>query len=147
MMSSSGRDRRGDSTGIDIRRRGGRPENLGTRDIRRSLRDSPRRRVRLYALLRRLSTARADTSSPTPRATAPSSHFRLRFMQPVRHAHLAVHRRRGGEMLPGLLALVRAPVEFAEAEVAVAVILVHAAGYARPAIARHPHDPPIDLGV
>src|SRR5215831_3401778 len=118
MMSSSGRDRRGDSTGIDIRRRGGRPENLGTRDIRRSLRDSPRRRVRLYALLRRLSTACADTSSPTPRATVPGPSFRLRFMQPVRHAHLAVHRRRGGEMLPGLLALVGTAVKLAEAEVA-----------------------------
>jgi hypothetical protein len=45
--------------------------------------------------------------------------FRLRLLQPVRHPHLAVHRRRGGEMLLGLLALVRAPVELAEAEVAV----------------------------
>jgi hypothetical protein len=46
-------------------------------------------------------------------------HFCLDLLQPVRHAHLAVHRRRGGEVLPGLLALVRAVVELAEAEVAV----------------------------
>src|SRR4030095_9410705 len=36
------------------------------------------------------------------------SPLRLRLLQPVRHAHLAVHRRRGGEMLLGLLTLVRA---------------------------------------
>jgi len=41
------------------------------------------------------------------------------LLQPVRHAHLAVHRRQGGEVLPGLLLLTRAPVELAEAEVAV----------------------------
>jgi hypothetical protein len=39
--------------------------------------------------------------------------FCLRHLQPVRHAHLAVHRRRSGEMLLGLLALVRAAVELA----------------------------------
>src|SRR5262249_2270739 len=43
----------------------------------------------------------------------------LYLLQPVRHPHLAVHRRRGGEMLLRLLALARAPVELAEAEVAV----------------------------
>src|SRR5262249_39981008 len=46
-------------------------------------------------------------------------HCRLRLLKPVRHAHLAVHRRRGGEMLVRLLTLARAPVELAEAEVAV----------------------------
>jgi hypothetical protein len=45
--------------------------------------------------------------------------LRLRLLQPVRHPHLAVHRRRGGEMLLCLLALAGAPVEFAETEVAV----------------------------
>ena len=43
----------------------------------------------------------------------------LRWLQPVRHAHLAVHHRRGGEVLARLLALACAPVELAEAEVAV----------------------------
>jgi hypothetical protein len=41
----------------------------------------------------------------------------VRLLQPVRHLHLAVHRRRGGEVLLCLLALARAPGEFAEAEV------------------------------
>src|SRR4029450_7273713 len=45
--------------------------------------------------------------------------LRLRLLQPVRHVHLAIHRGRGGEVLPRLLALARAPVELAEAEVAV----------------------------
>ena len=38
----------------------------------------------------------------------------LRFVQPVRHAHLTVHRRRRGEVLLRLSALLRAPVERAE---------------------------------
>src|SRR5215831_18833591 len=46
-------------------------------------------------------------------------HLSLSLLQPVRHAHLAVHRRGSGEVLAGLLTLSRAPVEFAEAEVAV----------------------------
>src|SRR5262245_11148513 len=45
--------------------------------------------------------------------------LRLRPLQPVRHPHLAVHRRRGGEVLLRLLALARASAELAEAEVAV----------------------------
>src|SRR5713101_8630073 len=45
--------------------------------------------------------------------------LRLRLLQPELHVHLAVHRRRGGEVLLSLLALARAPVEFAEVEVAV----------------------------
>src|SRR5919106_5204205 len=45
------------------------------------------------------------------------SYLRFRFLQPIRHAHVAVHGRRGGEMLPGLLALIRAAAELAEAEV------------------------------
>src|SRR6516164_4377385 len=40
-------------------------------------------------------------------------------VQPVRHPHLAVHRRRSGKMLLRLVALASAPVELAEAEVAV----------------------------
>src|SRR5262245_32273990 len=46
-------------------------------------------------------------------------HLRLRLLQSVRHPHLAVHRRRGGEVLLGLFAFARASVEFAKAEVAV----------------------------
>src|SRR5499426_3478940 len=46
-------------------------------------------------------------------------HLDLRLLQPVRHPHLAVHRRRRGEMLLRLLALAGAPVELAKAEVAV----------------------------
>src|ERR671918_1817579 len=45
-------------------------------------------------------------------------HLRLRLLQPVRHAHVAVHRRRGGEVLAGLVAPVRAVIERAQAEVA-----------------------------
>src|SRR4030095_15460160 len=52
---------------------------------------------------------------------------RLRLLQPVRHPHLAVRRRRGGEVLAGLIALARAPVELAEAEVAVGDEGAHAA--------------------
>jgi len=36
------------------------------------------------------------------------SHLRLRLLQPLRHPHLAVHRRRGGEVLLRLLARARA---------------------------------------
>src|SRR5262249_45229740 len=54
-------------------------------------------------------------------------HLRLRLLQPVRHPHLAVHRRRGGEVLVCLLTLARAPVELAEAEVAVGDEGAHAA--------------------
>src|SRR5262249_15827909 len=54
-------------------------------------------------------------------------HPRLRLLLPVRHPHLAVHRRRGGEMRLRLLALARAPVELAEAEVAVGDEGAHAA--------------------
>src|SRR5262245_30202708 len=43
----------------------------------------------------------------------------LRLLQPVRHPHLAVHRRRGGQVLLRLRALARATVELAKAEVAV----------------------------
>src|SRR5881296_3628103 len=49
----------------------------------------------------------------------PAPSFALAMLQPVRHPHLAVHRRRDGEVLLRLLALVRVPVELAEAEVAV----------------------------
>src|SRR5262249_36880693 len=47
------------------------------------------------------------------------SHPLLRLLQPVRHPHLPVHRRRGGEVLLRLLPLVRTPAELAAANVAV----------------------------
>src|SRR5207244_9619038 len=49
------------------------------------------------------------------------------LLPPVRHAHLAVHRRRRGEMLPRLITLARAPEQLAEAEVAVGDEGAHAA--------------------
>src|SRR5215475_13751665 len=52
---------------------------------------------------------------------------RLRLLQEEPHVHHAVHRRRGGEVLMRLLALVRAAVEPAEAEVAVGNERAHAA--------------------
>src|SRR5262249_32883892 len=58
-------------------------------------------------------------SDSSPRLSSKLLHLSLRLLQPVRHPHLAVHRRRSGEMLLRLLALARAPVELAEAEVAV----------------------------
>src|SRR5215468_7744062 len=64
--------------------------------------------------------------SPPSSLSRRLSHLRLRLLQPVRHAHLAVHRRRGGEMLVRLLARAAAPVELAEAEVAVGDEGVHA---------------------
>src|SRR5215470_14206526 len=68
------------------------------------------------ALMIRLS--RKNIISPHPPSCRPS-HLRLRLLQPVRHSHLAVHRRRDGEMLLRLLTLARTPVELPEAEVAV----------------------------
>src|SRR5262249_2335644 len=59
----------------------------------------------------------AVMSLPPPRFG--SIYLCLRLLQPVRHPHLAVHRRRGGEMLLRVLTLARAPGELAEAEVAV----------------------------
>src|SRR2546422_10622603 len=54
------------------------------------------------------------------------SHLRLRLLQPEPHVHLAVHRRRGGEVLLRLLTLAGAPVELAKAEVAVGDERAHA---------------------
>jgi len=45
--------------------------------------------------------------------------LRLRLLQPVRHPHLAVHRRRGSEVLLCLLALAGPAMKRAETEVAV----------------------------
>src|SRR3972149_6862548 len=53
------------------------------------------------------------------RASAQRRQFRLCLLQPEPHVHLAVHRRRGREVLLALMPLTRAPVELAEPEVAV----------------------------
>src|SRR5262245_9234420 len=54
--------------------------------------------------------------------------LRLRLRQIEAHVHLAVHRRRDGEVLASLLALACAPGELAEPEMAVGDEGAHAAG-------------------
>ena len=51
---------------------------------------------------------------------------RFRLLQPEVHAHLAVHRGRGRQVLLGLCAITGAPVELAGTEVAVGVERAHA---------------------
>src|SRR5215467_13931244 len=58
-------------------------------------------------------------------ASAERLPLRLRPLQPEPHVHLAVHRRRGGEVLTGSVAPPGAPVELPEAEVAVGEERVH----------------------
>src|SRR5437899_7720207 len=53
------------------------------------------------------------------RASAQLRQLRFCLLQPETHVHLAVHRRRGGEVLVGLFPLAPVPIELAEAEVAV----------------------------
>src|SRR5262245_48478225 len=65
----------------------------------------------------------------TDSASGEPSHLSVRLLKVEAHVHLAVHRRRGGEVLPRLLVLARAPVELAEAEVAVGDERAHAAGF------------------
>src|SRR5262245_66631911 len=50
---------------------------------------------------------------------SPPTHLRFRLLQPELHVHLSVHRGGGGKVLVGLLAFARAPVQRAEAKVAV----------------------------
>src|SRR5215813_11341715 len=61
----------------------------------------------------------------------PAPSFALCPLQPVRHPHLAVQRRHGGELLLRLLAFAGALVEFAEAEVAVGDEGAHAASFGK----------------
>src|SRR2546422_6872104 len=61
---------------------------------------------------------------PCPFVLRERGYLRLRLLQPEVHVHLAVHRRRGGEVLLGRYTLACAPVQFAEAEVAIRVVLV-----------------------
>lgn len=55
----------------------------------------------------------ADRASPERR------HLGFCLLQPEAHVYLAEHRRGGGEVLSGLLALARASVQLAEVEMAV----------------------------
>src|SRR5262249_43320498 len=65
-----------------------------------------------------------------PAERGPPSHqlpqLRPRRLKPEWHVHLAVHRRRGGEVLARLLALARARAQLPEAEVAVGDKRAHA---------------------
>jgi hypothetical protein len=58
------------------------------------------------------------TESCRPRLSE-AAHLCLGLIQPEPHIHLAVHRRSGREVFPGILTLALASVELAEAEVAV----------------------------
>jgi len=52
---------------------------------------------------------------PAGSGSAHAPQFCLCLLQPEMHAHLAVHRRHSGQVLQGLLAFTRPPVEPAEA--------------------------------
>src|SRR5690349_21834088 len=54
--------------------------------------------------------------------------LRLRLLQPVRHVHLLIKSRRDGQVLVRLVAPARAPIELAEAEMAVGGEGAHGAG-------------------
>src|SRR5258708_32723435 len=55
----------------------------------------------------------------------------LRLLQPKRHVHVVIHRGRGAEMVARLVAFARAPVELAEAEMAVGDERAHAARFGK----------------
>src|SRR5882762_1298090 len=66
-------------------------------------------------------------------------HFRFRLLEPERHVHLAVHCRRGSQVLLGLLRLAHTSTEAAEATVAVSDERSHTARLGerqRPAVMR-----------
>src|SRR5215471_18967805 len=68
-------------------------------------------------------------NSSSQLASARRVYLRLRLLQPEPHVHLAVHRRRGGEVFLCQLAFACAPIELAEAEVAVGDEGAHAARF------------------
>src|SRR5215467_4205273 len=65
-------------------------------------------------------------NSSSQLASARRVYLCLRLLQPKAHVHLAEHRRSGSEVLLRLLVLTRAPVELAEAQVAVGEEWPHA---------------------
>src|SRR5262245_33352588 len=85
--------------------------------------------------LRRLSEAKTPSGSSccyaprleVPRTSCQLACLRFRLLEPERHVHVPVHHGRGDEVFAGLLALARASVELAEAEVAVGDERPHAA--------------------
>src|SRR5262249_49919814 len=82
-------------------------------------------------LIGRISTSDANDRSGYTQTTLRSrprergwralelAHLAFGLIEPERHVHFSVHRRRNNDVLLSLLALARASVEFAEAEVAV----------------------------
>src|SRR5215472_10565655 len=78
-------------------------------------------------------------NSSSQLASARRVYLCLRLLQPKPHIHLAVQRRRGGQVPLRPLALARALVELAEAEMAVGDERAHAAilGDAAPRDRRH----------
>src|SRR3989442_8345579 len=72
-----------------------------------------------------ISLSRTNTESPRS-LSGRIPHLNLSLLKPVAHAHLAVHRRRGREVLLRLRTLACAPVELAEAEVTVVDEEAHA---------------------
>ena len=84
--------------------------------------------------LKKPSETRSDScnhlemSERIPSTTlVPAPHLRLRLLEPELHVHLAVQRRRDGEVFVRLLALAGPQVEFAEAKTAVGDEGPHAA--------------------
>src|SRR5215468_1219992 len=65
-------------------------------------------------------------NSSSQLASARRVYLRFRLLQPKAHVHLAEHRRSGSEVLLRLLVHTRAPVELAEAQVAVGEEWPHA---------------------
>src|SRR5262245_53141245 len=63
-----------------------------------------------------------DLKRARPHALTQLAQLPFRLLKPVGHAHFAVHRHCGGEVLLGLLAIAPAAVTFAEAEVPVSYL-------------------------
>jgi hypothetical protein len=65
-----------------------------------------------------VTAVRSRSTRLSVRSYAAALSARLRLLQPEAHVHLAVHLRRGGELLAALLILACSSVELPEAEVA-----------------------------
>jgi len=82
--------------------------------------DAGRSATRIFAL-----NLKADACPlPLPKL----AHFSRGLLQPIGHAHFAVHSRRDGEVFLGLFAIASPAVKLAETEVAVSDLWTHAAG-------------------
>src|SRR5712692_158749 len=97
---------------------------------RAHLGSAPRRRARpAHETRRRVRTPSAWELKHIRLASRERPHLQFCLLQPEPHVHLAVHRRRHGEVLLSLLALAGAPVELAETEVALRDERPHAARF------------------